>query len=347
MLLYTDDLHAARPVDEAPLEAAGILRVEVPVPFLEAGGPVNVLALAEADGGWTLFDCGVGTAEGRRAVHEGLHARGVELSKVRRIVVSHGHVDHYGNAQELSEESGAPIFVHRADEEKICGDGRWSQLLVKHRAFYDRLGVPAEVLDQMKALGGAATSYARQVDRARVHYLDEGDRLVLAHFTAEVQHMPGHTPGLLTLWEPQRRILFADDHILARVSPNPLIDLSGAPVDEKPFCALVSYMASAQRAHALDAAYVIPGHGQAFRNHRPLLEGLTQFYVKRQERLFKRLEKSPATVFELVNLLFPRADVPRMYLMLSEAIGNLEVMEQAGRVTRSLEAGVWKFSAAA
>jgi hypothetical protein len=35
-----------------------------------------------------------------------------------------------------------------------------------------------------------------------------------------------------------------------------------------------------------------------------------------------------------------------MYLMLSEAVGNLEVMEDAGRIKRTLEGGVWKFSVA-
>jgi glyoxylase-like metal-dependent hydrolase (beta-lactamase superfamily II) len=141
-------------------------------------------------------------------------------------------------------------------------------------------------------------------------------------------------------------VLFADDHILARVSPNPLIDLTRAHDGEKPFRALATYMVSAQRAYQLDAAYVLPGHGAAFTNHRPLLDGLFGFYAKRQDRLFKRVEKTPATVFELMNLLFARADVRRMYLMLSEAVGNLEVMEDAGRIRRTLEGGVWKFSVA-
>jgi glyoxylase-like metal-dependent hydrolase (beta-lactamase superfamily II) len=346
LLLHTDDLNAALPVDEAALEKLGILRIEVPVPFIEAGGPVNVYALAEKDGGWTLFDSGVATAEGRRAVREGLHACGVELKKVRRIVVSHGHVDHYGNAQELAEESGASVFVHPDDEQKICGEGRWAEMLRKHLTFYRRLGVPEDVLDQMMALGGSSADYARSVERPRVKHLGEGETLELLHFTVEVLHMPGHTPGLLCLWDPTHRILFADDHILARVSPNPLIDLTRAKDGEKPFRALVAYLQSAKRAYALDAAYVLPGHGPAFTNHRPLLDGLFSFYARRQERLLKRVQKGPATVFELMNLLFARADPKRMYLMLSEAVGNLEVMEEDGRIKRTLEGGVWKFGAA-
>jgi glyoxylase-like metal-dependent hydrolase (beta-lactamase superfamily II) len=346
VLLHTDDQHAAQPVDETALEAMGIFRIPVPVPFPEAGGPVNIYALAEADGGWTLFDSGVATVEGRRATKEGLHARGVELKKIRRIVVSHGHIDHYGNAQELSEESGAPICMHPADQEKVCGDGRWGPQLVKHTGFYRRLGLPDEMIEAMVKVSGNTTDYARQADPSRIQHLREGDVLKLAHFEAQVLHMPGHTPGLVCLWEPKAGVLFADDHILARVSPNPLIDLTTVEDGEKTFRALVEYMKSAQRARALDAKYVLPGHGESFTNHRPLLDGLFSFYAKRQERLLKRLEDSSATAFECVTLLFNRADAKRMYLMLSEALGNLEVMEEQGRVKRTLEDGVWKFSVA-
>jgi len=105
-------------------------------------------------------------------------------------------------------------------------------------------------------------------------------------------------------------------------------------------------MKSAQRAHALDAKFVLPGHGEAFTNHRPLLDGLFSFYAKRQERLAKRLQDGPASAFEAVTLLFNRADAKRMYLMLSEALANLEGMEDQGRVKRTLDGGVWKFSLA-
>ena len=105
------------PVDESFLAGLGIHRVPTPVPFIEAGGPANAYAIEDVGGGFSLFDCAVGTDEGLRALRDGLHVRGLDVKQLNRIIVSHGHVDHYGNAQTLSEEAGCEVFCHAHDLE--------------------------------------------------------------------------------------------------------------------------------------------------------------------------------------------------------------------------------------
>ena len=338
------DEERAAPVDESFLAALGVHRVPVPVPFLEAGGPVNVYALADEGGGWTLFDCGVGTDEGLAAVRAGAAERGVDLKRVNRIIVSHGHVDHYGNAQTLSEECGARIFVHADDLEKVCGDGRWFRQLEQHWDYYLRLGLPEPTLTQMLEGTKRARNYARQVDRDKVSLLEPGQTLRFERFEARVLHLPGHTPGLVCLYAEPQKLLFADDHLLARVSPNPLLDLTLGEGDTK-FRALDEYLKSARAVYELDLDCVLPGHGPGFTGHRALLDGLFDFYQRRQAKLVAHLEQGPATVFELLAAIFPRHDVPRLYLMLSEVLGNLEVLETQGRVRREAE-GAFRFGLA-
>jgi glyoxylase-like metal-dependent hydrolase (beta-lactamase superfamily II) len=334
------------PVDERFLSSLGIHRIPVPVPFLEAGGPVNVYALLDEDGRWTLFDTGVGTAEGLAALRVGAAETGVDLRKLSRILVSHGHVDHYGNAQTLAEESGAKVHVHPADLSKVLGQERFSALLERHRGYFlAALGVPEAVVDEMTAAAARSMPVSRAVEPSRVELLTPGARLRFRHFDATVLHCPGHTPGLVCLHAPQPRLLFADDHLLAKVSPNPLLDLSQGEGENK-FRALVRYVESAKAVYALDLAAVLPGHGPSFHGHRALLDGLFDFYQRRQEKLRARIARTPATVFELVEVLFPQRDVPRLVLMLSEVLGNLEVLELAGRVRREVRQGVIRYRAA-
>lgn len=334
---------AAAPIDESFLPKLGIHRIPVPVPFLEAGGPANVYVLENAGDTLTLFDCGIATDAAKEALNKGLADRGLDRSKIRDIVVSHGHVDHYGNAQDLAEETGAAVHVHPLDLEKVCGEGRWNKQLEKALPYFLRLGVPRATLDQMMEISGRIKSYARQVDPARVKPLADGQRFDFKHFSVDVMHLPGHTPGLVCLHDAEHKLLFADDHVLARVSPNPLLDLTVGSGANK-FKSLVAYLKSAQRVAAMDLDCVLPGHGEGFKNHRPLLEGLFSFYARRQERLIKRLTDAPATVFELVTVVFPRADAPRLYLMLSEVLGNLEVLEDAGKLRRIEDTDVFRFA---
>ena len=327
---------AAAPVDESFLSTLGIHRLPIPVPFMEAGGPVNACALENEDGTWTMFDTGVATDEGSAALRAGLAQQGIDVARISRIIVSHGHVDHYGNAQWLSEQSGARVFLHEGDLHKVCGDGRWFLQLEQHFDYYLKLGVPAATLEELLDGTKRQRSYATQVDRARVTLVESGSRWRFKHFEAELIHFPGHTPGLLCLYAAAQRLLLADDHLLARVSPNPLLDFEQGEGATK-FRSLSRYLESAKKVYDLDLDCVVPGHGPSFRGHRPLLDGLFEFYGRRQKKLLDRLATAPATVYELVNHIFPRRDVPRMYLMLSEVLGNLEVLEDRGVVARDAD----------
>lgn len=323
-------------IDESFLQTLGVQRIPTPVPFMEAGGPANVYAIDDLGGGYTLFDCGCGTEEGLSALRLALSERG--LKGLNRIIVSHGHVDHYGNAQTLSEETDAKIFIHPHDLEKICGEGRWFRLLEEHRSFFSRIGVPGPVLDELIERSKRNPVYARQVERHRVETLQGKTRLQFKFFDAEVMHMPGHTPGLVCLHDEKHRVLFADDHVLAKISPNPLIDFTFGEGESK-FKALVAYSQSAQVVKNLSLDAILPGHGEAFSGHQELLTSLFEFYAVRQQRLLKRLAQGPASVYELLPAVFPRVDTGRLYLMLSEVLANLEVLESRGDVSREVRDG--------
>ena len=334
----------AQPIDESFLNSLGVHRFEVPLPFIEAGGPANVYAIENDDSTWSLFDTGLSTPDALAALNAQASEHGVDLQRVSRIIVSHGHPDHYGNAQYFAEQTGAPIFIHPADLEKICGEGRWFIELERHRHYYLKLGVPAALLQTMIDRNRDGVSGTRQVDRERVHLLHGGQTLHFKRFDAQVLHLPGHTPGLICLHAPTQRMLFADDHVLARISPNPLLDLSQGEGPTK-FLALVRYLEGAKAVQALELDCVLPGHGPAFRNHRELLDELFEMYRKRQDKLLTALRVKPASPYRLIDSIFARRNDRRLHLMLSETLGNLEVMERDGRVKRTETDAVFEFRA--
>jgi len=334
------------PVDDSFLAGLGVQRIPVPVPFVEAGGPVNVCALLDPDGRWTLFDTGVGTEEGLAALERGATERGVNLDRVSRIVVSHGHFDHSGNAKVLADRTGAQVHVHPADAAKLLGDQRASTVMRTHRAYFLRLGVPGEVLDEVVAAVGQRPRVARDLAPEQLEVLHPGERWRFRHLEATVLHMPGHTPGLVCLHDEEHRLLFADDHLLPLVSPNPLLDLSQGEGDTK-FLALIRYLESARAVHALELDCVVPGHGEPFVGHRALLDGLFEFYLRRQRRLLTCVEATPLTIYGFLERLYPRRDPLRLLLMISEVLANVEVLEARGSLRRTLRGGAWLFERSA
>ena len=81
--------------------------IVVPTPY--AVGPANVYVIT-ADP-VTLIDCGPNTAAAENALRLGMASFGMVPEQVARIVVTHGHPDHYGLAPRLQAISGAEVLV--------------------------------------------------------------------------------------------------------------------------------------------------------------------------------------------------------------------------------------------
>lgn len=327
---------------EGFLRELGIYRLPVPIPFEDAGGPVNVYAIENADGTLTLFDTGLGLESSREALHEVARAAGLDLGRVSRLIVSHGHIDHYGNAQWFAERTGAAVQLHPADWGRVVGASRWEAEAEPYSAYFTRLGVSGESVEIMLELAKQTDLFAPRVEERRTVALAEGQRFGFARFEAEVLHCPGHTPGLVCLWASELGLLFSDDHLLARVSPNPLISL-GPRGEEDRFLSLPAYLKSIRRVHELDVRWVLPGHGPAFDRHREVIDTLIAFHERRQEKIEKVLAQQEATAVELVIALFRKASPGKLYLTLSEIVGNLDVLEAKGRVEHRLDGGVYRY----
>src|ERR1051326_7340667 len=118
-------------------------RIIVPTPFYV--GPVNVYLIDEEP--LTLIDAGPRDAASLEALRAGLHELGYRLSDVKRIIISHAHADHYGQAQLIQEASRATVLIHE-----------WCAPAVSHRTDYHAYrellavaGVPRDMIERMEA----------------------------------------------------------------------------------------------------------------------------------------------------------------------------------------------------
>ena len=329
-------------IREEDLADLGIHRISMPIPFLEAGGPVNAYAIEDREGGLLLFDAGLGSPEAEAAMDAGLRRIGRSPADVSRIVVSHGHVDHYGGALSLRERAGhdVPVSGHPRDIPKMAeGFPRWRDQLPAYAAFFHRLGVPPDVMVEAGRQVSEGFTKARRIPR--VDPVDLDAPLRLRHVTLEPMHMPGHTPGLVCLYDREHRVFLSDDHLLEHVSPNPLIELG--PDGGEGWRPLVAYLDSVSRLRALEVDLVLPGHAEPFGGHREVIDRLLAFYGKRQQRIREELAPGPLTGWELSTRLFPRAPASAMFLTMSEALANLEVLEARGEVRRDADGDVLRF----
>lgn len=326
--------------DEALLPL-GIHRIAVPVPFPQAGGPVNVVVVEEAGGGIALFDTGLGTEEGEAALLEGLSRLGFALADVRRIFITHGHLDHFGQAEWIRKASGAAVFVHPADRAKVSGPSHWDDVAPAYTAFFRTIGADQAAIDNMVAVAAAHVTMADRLPED-IGDLVGGETLAFRHCVVEIREGPGHTPGLVYGIASGRdgagpRVLLANDLLMERVSPNPVFELR----DGVRFRALPTYFRSLAEVRGLEVDWILPGHGPLFQDHRQVIDSLFAFYERRRETLLDSIPPGGATPMELMAAMFPQAKALQLFLVIGEVFGLLDILEDEGRVVRSERGERW------
>ncbi|GIV96862.1 MAG: MBL fold metallo-hydrolase [Herpetosiphonaceae bacterium] len=146
--------------------------------------------------------------------------------KVRAILLTHAHLDHVGAVTPLRERSGAPLYLHPADD--------W---------------LLAQAHEQWRAFGKSMMPVA-PADRPLSH----GDRLQLGSLQIHVIHTPGHTPGSVCFHIPSERILLGGDTLFRRSVGR--TDLPGGDTE-------VLIRSIQDRLWPLDDEIVVyPGHGE-------------------------------------------------------------------------------------
>jgi len=206
-----------------------------PATPIRVSGNVYLLAGEHESEGLTLVDTGMPGRAGD--VLRYVAALGYGPTQVRRIVLTHYHVDHAGSLADLVARTGARVLVHAADAPFVEGRCVWP----------GARGVWGHVIRAMAPfLGGRPVP----VDERLAH----GDVIPVAG-GLHVVHTPGHTPGSISLHLPAHGVLFTGDTLL--------VDWHGHIQEARPLFSLDIQQArdSARQLADLDFSLLAPGHG--------------------------------------------------------------------------------------
>lgn len=319
--------------------AAGIHQLAIPTPF--AVGRVNVYLIE--DDPLTLVDAGPNSGRSLDELERQLAAHGRGIDEIDLVLLTHQHMDHLGLVDIVASGSGADVaaidaavpLIERYSEAAAEDDAFAAEVMLRH-------GTPREVVQALQSVSRAFRSWGASASVSRV--LRDGDEIAFRDRTLEVRFRPGHSPSDTVFHDPERRLLFAGDHLLARISSNPLI--SRVPGRRDRPQALVMYLDSLVKTRAMEVDLVLPGHGEPITDHRGLIDQRFALHERRAEKLYGLIEERPRTAYELAQALWGDIAVTQAFLTLSEVLGHTDILLNAGRVVEVEEDGVVRFEAA-
>jgi len=207
-------------------------------------GLINVYLLEES-GEVTIIDAGIsGMWSG---VGAELVAMGRSFDNVRALVLTHAHVDHVGFAERLRRERHVPVSVHELDAKLARGE------VTPKNQSVGKIRLPVLRFIWYALTHGAMAN----VKITEVSTFGDGATLDVPG-APRVIHTPGHSEGSAVLHVPSRDVLFVGD---AFATYNVLSGETGPQI--APFSSdIPRARESLARLDRLEAAHVLPGHGQ-------------------------------------------------------------------------------------
>jgi glyoxylase-like metal-dependent hydrolase (beta-lactamase superfamily II) len=322
-----------------------IHRLPVPTPFRI--GAVNCYLID--DDPLTLVDVGPNSGRSLAALEDLLREHGRRVEDLERIVITHQHTDHLGLVGVLADRSGADVvaleelapvveaFGAHADRD----DELAQALLLRHGIARDMVTALAAMSRAFRGWGG----------HARVTgLLHDGGELGFASRTFQVHHRRGHSPSDTVFLDARTGELLAGDHLLGRISSNPLISLplggrSGEPGDGRPR-ALLMYLESLRATREMEVARVYPGHGEEFGDHAALIDERFELHERRAAKILGLIEERPRSAHDIAQAIWGNVAVTQAFLTLSEVLGHVDLLLERGAVAEVEVGGVVRFAAA-
>ena len=311
----------------------GVFELRLPIPFED--GLVNVFLFvdgAEVD----LLDCGMNSGDSLQLIRSTLADLGGK--RLRTLVVTHIHPDHYGAAGILAGPGKAELYLHRLEVPLV--HPRYvelEQLVIEVRNYLRVNGVPEE---EAEVLSNSQRALSQVVAPAEpTVQLDGAESLMLGRTPVRVEWTPGHSPGHICLYSASTGLLFAGDHVLPDLSPNIGLHPQSTPDP------LHEYLDGLRRVAAYKPRLVLPAHGRPFSDVGGRVETLVEHHRRRMERVMSIVAGGELTGWEVALKLWgPREQLYERRLALQEGLAHLQALAVEGSLEKlvSKESVRWR-----
>ena len=272
-----------------------------------------------------LIDSGSGYGDSNPQLEAGLQVvserEGIPfgLQDLTHVLITHGHIDHFGGLSYVRPRTPAKIGVHELDLRNLTNyEERLVMIAPRLRQFLQESGVSNQEVDSLIQL----YTFTKQIYRSvEVDFTYEEAGMRLGPF--EMLHVPGHCAGHVAI--RLHDILFSGDHVLNDISPHQ------SPEHLTLSTGLEHYLKSLDvlQYWAGEVRLTLGGHKDIITDLPARLDAIRQIHHLRLDNVLQLLD-TPNTIAEVSRVLFGKVHGYNVLLALEEAGAHVEYLYQRG-----------------
>lgn len=280
----------------------------------------------------TLIDTGPKFSGGLEIIRHRVEGLGCRLEDIERIIITHGHMDHFGLAGMLQETLGRRVdcFIHAQDSHRVLNEsqreyGRGEEA----DRFLAMVDMPASEVRKVRERFEFLNTLCDPIEEP--HLMEEGVEFEGEGYHLEVIHTPGHSPGNCCLYETRQNVLFSGDHIIKHLTPNPMVEMNRKTLIDPGYQSLREYRHSLDKLKDMEVEYVFPGHGEYIEDLKGIIASYHEHHRQRMNLVWEALHKRPRPLFKIIDEVFPYVPPEDIFFAVSEIYVHLEILLNEGR----------------
>ena len=290
---------------------------------------INTWLLQDHDK-WVIVDTGVSDERSqdgwKRILDDGLG--GSEISK---IIVTHYHPDHIGNADWLSNRTNTSVWMSPTEflTAHAVFEGAATHTTRAVGKLFQAHGLPDEEIGNVAAKGDHYKELVRSLPTSFLR-ITNGEKLDICGRPWQAIVGSGHSPEHLALFCEKEHVLISGDMLLPKISTNvavwPHSDKSN-PLKE--------FLTSIDLFQDLPVdTLVLPSHGLPFVGMHSRIQELKMHHEERLNTLLSICDE-PRNAFQVLPTLFERTlDAYQTFFAMGEAIAHLNFLWWEEELTR-------------
>ena len=272
--------------------------------------------LVKVDDWVVLIDTGSGSEISNAGLERELAEVGISIADLTHVLLTHGHIDHYGGLPFLRKRTDALVGVHELDLGTITThEARLSILSHKLENFLVQAGIPAERRTELIEMYRFTKALYHSVP---VDFTYEARDMQVGPF--ELLHVPGHCPGHVAL--KLEDVVFCGDLVLEQ-----------SPEELTPFMGVHHYLDSLSvfERWAEGTSLVLNGHDDPITN---LPDRITHVRANLSRRIGQTLDalSEPRTLARVTEQVYGEMNGYNALLVIEKIGAYVEYLMQRGLV---------------
>ncbi len=277
----------------------------------------------------TLVDTGSGMGRSNDDLLAGFrqigerYGKSYSLRDIERIIITHGHIDHFGGLAFVLEQTNASVGIHELDLRVLTNYEE--RVIVATKAlgiYFDRAGIAPSLREALFSMYGFAKKHVASID---VDFSIEDEQIIDG---MEFIHTPGHCPGQVCIRLGD--ILLSADHVLSRTTPHQ------SPESITHYMGLDHYADSLRKLLRVEGIELALGsHEDAIHDLYGRINAIRASHNRKLDRIRKIMRDSgaPMTIAQISNAMYPDVEGYHILLALEEAGAHVEYLYQHGHLS--------------